>query len=115
MTEIKCGKCRKILFSDKILVTNHNKSFNEESDVCSNQSKVYYLNEDLLTDWLISQLEAFDWTKGKIYCPNIDCKSRIGSFNFINGSKCMCDSYLLPHIHVIKSKVDKPLVLPLRN
>ena len=114
MSEIKCGKCRKILFSDKIVVTNHKQSCNTEPDLCSLQSKVYYLNEELLTNWLITQLDHFEWTKGKIYCPNTDCNSRIGSFNFINGSKCLCDSYVLPPIHVIKSKVDKPLALPSR-
>ena len=115
MSEIKCKKCRKILFKDHILVTNHNQSYGSQPDSCSLQSNVFYLNQELLTDWLISQLDLFEWTKGKIYCPNLECKARIGSFNFINGSKCLCHSYVLPHVHVIKAKVDKPLALPSTN
>lgn len=116
MSDIKCKKCRRTLFSDKILVTNHNMSYEgTQSDSCSHKSSVHYLNQELLSDWIVDQLNASEWTKGKIYCPNGDCNSRIGSFNFISGSKCQCDSHILPAIHVIKSKVDKPLSCTLKS
>jgi len=110
MNQFRCRKCRQLLFSDQIIVTNHGNSYSEESDdLCSAKSNVWYLNELLLNDWLLKQLNTFDWTKGKINCPNQDCNSRIGSFNFINSSKC-CDSYQLPNVHIVKSKVDKQLI-----
>jgi hypothetical protein len=111
MIQFKCRKCRQLLFSDKELVTNHGNIYSKEClDLCSNESKVWYLSEQSLSDWVLKQLNAFDWIKGKIICPNTECNSRIGSFNFINGVKCCCDSYELPNIHIVKSKVDQQLI-----
>lgn len=45
-----------------------------------------------------------NWLKGKLICPN--CNLRVGSFDFVSGMKCLCKKYLLPQIHLVKSKVD---------
>lgn len=45
-----------------------------------------------------------DWQKGKLSCPN--CNLRVGSFDFICGMKCPCKKFVLPQIHMVKSKVD---------
>jgi len=53
--------------------------------------KLFYLFQD-------------DWQKGKLSCPN--CNLRVGSFDFIGGMKCPCKKYVLPQIHLVKSKTD---------
>jgi len=52
----------------------------------------------------MSYLFQEDWQKGKLSCPN--CNLRVGSFDFVGGMKCPCKKYVLPQIHLVKSKVD---------
>ncbi|XP_076322682.1 uncharacterized protein LOC143231848 isoform X2 [Tachypleus tridentatus] len=113
-TTFKCKKCRRILFCGEIVVNSHCKSerflenaVNLQSEgfqpMCSNNT-VWYLKEDKLQDWIIEQIDQGDWIKGKLTCPKCHC--RIGSFDFVCGSKCNCEEFVLPPVHVVKSKVD---------
>ncbi|CAG2163833.1 unnamed protein product [Oppiella nova] len=62
-----------------------------------------------MTDWMREQVDVNEWTKGRLVCPTDGCHQRIGSFDFINGHKCRCRSYVLPNIQIIKSRVDKQM------
>lgn len=105
----KCKRCRHLLFSDKELSDTHNKPLNEtESHDCTSNN-VWYLREDVIPSWITNQIDAYDWTKGKLHC--VTCGCRIGSFDFVSGSKCKCGSSVLPAVHVVASKVDCQVTL----
>jgi E3 ubiquitin-protein ligase RNF180 len=102
---IKCHKCRHVLI-------NELKNYVQVCDLqmCSsyNLRNFIYVPEDQLPDWIKSKVEEEQWTKGKLHCVN--CKSKIGSFDFISGRKCDCQSSLLPPVHFIGSQVDRPML-----
>lgn len=37
-------------------------------------------------------------------CPK--CNGRLGSFDFVSGTKCPCGQYVLPAVHVVNGKID---------
>jgi len=88
-----------------LIVTSHGSDTNSNGQQCDNQ--VWYINEDKLSsvEWIISQLDNRDWIKGKITCP-WNCGARLGSYDFITGSRCICSQYILPSVHLVKSRVD---------
>ncbi|XP_013782443.2 E3 ubiquitin-protein ligase RNF180-like isoform X1 [Limulus polyphemus] len=113
-TTFKCKKCRRILFCGEIVVNSHceSESFAENTVILQsegfhptcNSDTVWYLKEENLQDWMIEQIDQGDWIKGKLTCPK--CHGRIGSFDFVCGFKCYCEKFVLPPVHVVKSKVD---------
>ena len=108
----KCRKCRHFLFSNNEICDAHGKPLihnKTEHHTCNTPSNVWYLREDVMPSWLKIQIDEYDWTKGKIHCDT--CKCRIGSFDFISGSKCNCGSSVLPALHVVSSKVDCQVAL----
>ncbi|XP_054164659.1 E3 ubiquitin-protein ligase RNF180-like [Oppia nitens] len=124
--DVKCAKCRHILFADSLLVTSHgvvvaddmNNSGgggghhnNQCSDYRSNT--VCYVTEHSMNDWMRQQIDSGDWTKGRLQCPNHKCSARIGSYDFITGQKCRCGRHALPNIQFSRSRIDRPL--PLNN
>lgn len=105
--KIKCRKCRHLIFDDKQVCNSHGDSlsFTDNSpEMCNPIANVWYIREDLIPTWLKQQVDDADWTKGKIFCPT--CKCRIGSFDFVSGSKCQCGSHVLPSLHLVISKLD---------
>lgn len=103
----KCRKCRHLLFSNNEICDSHGNplEYNKNKpQICNPPTDVWYLREDLIPFWIKDQVDNSNWTKGKLYCGT--CKSRIGSFDFISGSKCYCGSSVLPALHVVSSKVD---------
>ncbi|GFS38783.1 uncharacterized protein NPIL_616991 [Nephila pilipes] len=105
----KCRKCRNVLFSEKEACNSHGGSLsaNEtELEVCDS-SNVYYLKEETLPPWMRGQVDEANWMKGKLFCPSCNC--RIGSFNFVCGSKCHCGLGVLPPLHVVSHKLDREL------
>lgn len=48
--------------------------------------------------------EVFKQTHGKINCPN--CKSKLGSFTWINGCNCPCGKQVSPAFYLVPSKVE---------
>ncbi|GIY62085.1 uncharacterized protein CDAR_179431 [Caerostris darwini] len=102
----KCRKCRKILFSEKEACNSHGESLiSNETETCNPISEVYYLREDVLLPWMKDQVNSGNWMKGKLFCPHCNC--RIGSFNFVGGSKCHCGLSVLPSLHVVSHKLDR--------
>uniref|UniRef100_A0A023F7C9 Putative e3 ubiquitin-protein ligase n=1 Tax=Triatoma infestans TaxID=30076 RepID=A0A023F7C9_TRIIF len=110
---LKCRKCRHILLNDleTPLLSGHNikvgveyfrKSL-EQVDCLEAESSLF-LQEEGLPGWIIEIVNEAEWQKGKLHCPN--CSLRLGSFNFISGRKCACGKFIVPPVHIIKSKVD---------
>ncbi|GIY75328.1 uncharacterized protein CDAR_515051 [Caerostris darwini] len=63
------------------------------------------MKEDSFLPWIREQINAGDWMKGKLHCPV--CKTRLGSYNFVNGAKCQCGLHVLPSLHVTSAKIDR--------
>lgn len=106
---VKCRKCRKIIVEDsydqKRIITCHGIPIsNVNVQSCTSEESVVFLNDDYLPNWIKIKIEEVNWTKSRINCPGCDC--RIGAFDFVSGIKCDCNTYILPAIHIIKSKVD---------
>lgn len=107
---IKCRSCRLILLDstntkESLFVCAHNtpcNPFNKSEKDCD--ENMIFLNEDSLPNWIQEIIEKHEWSKGRLNCLN--CNSRIGSFDFVSGMKCFCDSNVLPPVHLIKSKLD---------
>lgn len=103
----KCRKCRHFLFADNQLLDSHGKPVSSEESslvACTPISNVMFLREDFIPTWLKNQVNVGGWTKGKVFCPTCNC--RIGSFDFVCGTKCKCGSSVLPAIHVVSCKLD---------
>ncbi|XP_050521715.1 E3 ubiquitin-protein ligase RNF180-like [Daktulosphaira vitifoliae] len=108
---IKCQKCRYELASSETstILDCHEKPIKDTSRVTYSCNKNvmennWYLSSTALPDWINNYVEEGDWQKGKLICPN--CNLRVGSFDFVSGMKCQCKQFLLPQIHLVKSKVD---------
>lgn len=110
--KIQCKMCRQITFDviecKQLLLNVHNEPLlilnDNKVDDCLNDNSSIYLNEDHLPDWLRTVIEEHSWSKGKINCRH--CNSRLGSFDFTSGLKCNCNNYVVPAIHLVKSKID---------
>lgn len=114
---MKCRKCRKIIFLEnevKEFVNAHGESLSSNSNNPNECESIrdqpnVYLNTYTLPSWLLAQIEAEEWKKGKIYCPN--CQNKIGAFDHISGHKCSCSKNKLAPVYFIKSKVDLTVIL----
>lgn len=113
LRKVQCRKCREIIINNEkeceFLLSAHSEtamktSDNEENCETLNDDNLLYLNEDFIPEWIRNLIEQEQWSKGKIHCKNCNC--RIGSFDFISGLKCNCSKYVLPPVHLVKSKVD---------
>ncbi|KAJ8933210.1 hypothetical protein NQ314_014157 [Rhamnusium bicolor] len=107
--EIKCKNCRKVLFHEMqckhLFINAHHVPLTRSSDGCATtEQNNLFLNEEYLPDWITIRIETEKWSKGRLNCPY--CDSRVGGFDFVSGAKCTCSIYVLPSIHIIKSKVD---------
>ncbi|GIY92736.1 uncharacterized protein CEXT_535561 [Caerostris extrusa] len=107
-TIFKCGKCRHMLFTEREVCDGHGLSYEngiEESLSCKPLSNVYYMKEDSFLPWIREQINGGDWMKGKLHCPV--CKTRLGSYNFVKGAKCLCGRHVLPSLHLTSAKIDR--------
>ncbi|XP_031573018.1 uncharacterized protein LOC116307015 [Actinia tenebrosa] len=103
----RCRKCRVYLFCFDNLSPFHKKT--EPVDQCS----AWYIDSDEIDGsagrdtlvWVKEAVNKSQWTEGKLYCPK--CTSRIGSFNFTQGVRCSCFTYIIPAIWFQKCKVDQ--------
>lgn len=127
----KCRNCRHLLdLSTDSVCTNHNVVLDDLDDRPDNtnqpldnvnhtpatESEVpetvcednhYFLIDSKLNQfaWIVEQLDKTDWTRGKINCPN-KCGAKIGTFNFVNCSKCSCGKETVPSVQIVRSRVD---------
>lgn len=110
----KCRKCRLSLFKGDYVVNAHSKTVHgdevnpKEDSVCcaslTEKDTVWYLKDDNLPAWVEPLINQANWIKGKLTCPK--CNGRIGSFDYVCGSKCQCGDYVLPAVHVVRGKID---------
>lgn len=106
----KCRKCRNNLFSELEACDSHSEAIAiDEKDLppCVPAANVYYLREDTLPEWARGQVQEGNWTKGKLFCPKCNC--RIGSYDFVGGTKCLCGEFVLPPLHVTSNKLDRQI------
>jgi len=110
----KCRKCRFTLFSEEFVVNAHGNGISPSCDEMSSNEcpkeatadcTVWFLRDDGLPVWVEGLVNEANWIKGKISCPK--CNGKIGSFDFVNGSKCLCGQCVLPSVHVVKCKIDR--------
>lgn len=114
---IKCRKCRTRLLcvQPKDILNAHNEeaclegNVNESNCLTVQERNEIFLLEDNLPEWISKEVETSQWTKGKLKCSG--CDSRVGSFDFISGTRCHCSKGVLPSVHLVRSKVDLPLNL----
>lgn len=103
----RCKKCRRTLLSNSHVVSSHGESRSGNVGFACPINKtdtVWYVRDENLPGWLVEQLDNGEWVKGKVYCP--ECNARLGSFDFVTGSKCDCNEFVLPPIHISKSRID---------
>ncbi|KAK4298736.1 hypothetical protein Pmani_028940 [Petrolisthes manimaculis] len=128
---VQCRKCRTILLHPNNNNNNdnnstihvidahgeqyqhHNTDVSEEGgalfspeDVCESvrQHNCLYIDEEHYPDFILDAVNESGWTKGKLHCPG--CKCRLGSYNFVCGSRCVCGVCILPQLHLLHSKID---------
>lgn len=85
---LKCGKCRSTTLVRK-------GQFLEDTE----DSNLWTLDQDHLPEWIQTAVDESGWTKGRIACPN--CQCRIGAFDFVGGAD--------NPVHLVKSKVDRSI------
>ncbi|XP_047497167.1 E3 ubiquitin-protein ligase RNF180-like isoform X2 [Penaeus chinensis] len=116
LEKVKCRKCRKVLFSSSeyMILDAHGQECHasdgddvrKSNSVCTSvmERNCLYLSEEHCPDFVNVAVNESSWTKGKLFCPG--CQARLGSFNFVTGSHCACRSHIVPHVHLLKTKVD---------
>lgn len=131
VTEVKCKRCRKVLFTEETtpLLTAHGEVRTGPTHTrCGTGAPEYclYISEENVPEWIRETIDkvrvsyrvetcfyfplvsiSFQdyWIKGKLHCPH--CHSRLGSFDFVNQTKCDCGESLPPPIRIIHCKVDR--------
>ncbi|RWR98408.1 hypothetical protein B4U79_02756, partial [Dinothrombium tinctorium] len=82
-------------------------TFLTSTDRDSDNEPLRFVAENELNsiEWIKQQLDASSWIKGKLVCP-CNRGTRLGSYDFVHGSKCACNEHVLPSVHLVKSHVD---------
>lgn len=92
--------------TDKMMsVSLSDKSLSEDRDdlkpeICNK----FYFIEPL--SWMKNVANK---TEGKLYCAT--CNSKLGSFNWIMASKCLCGAHIFPSFYLVPSKIDQTNVV----
>lgn len=79
---------------DAIMIKDHDDSHLSEK-ICN---KIYFIEPLAWMKDVINNVE------GKLFCPS--CHSKIGSFNWIMASKCVCGTQVSPSFYLVPSKID---------
>ena len=118
----KCGKCRKTLFTDKLLMLFHDNSAKDKysnkrrknNTVNTTECTSYFLSMGRLMSEVKNKKmdnteEIMENINMKLESGAIKCKKclyKLGEF-FPKGTQCSCGSWVVPAIQIVKSKVDK--------
>ncbi|XP_075222367.1 E3 ubiquitin-protein ligase RNF180-like [Lycorma delicatula] len=113
---LKCRKCRNYLNQDckDCVVSVHSEPMNKSNiktsgGTCSQiLSDVFFIKDNSMPKWVIDSVNEAGWLKGKLSCPH--CTARLGSFDFVSGTKCACNNFVLPPVHFVKSKIDYNII-----
>ncbi|XP_061409294.1 E3 ubiquitin-protein ligase RNF180 [Lethenteron reissneri] len=111
---LRCWKCRRPLMDSSNLLSSHGEQLNprdcEGKCEREDESSIWYINQENVPSWLTTEMDRGQWTKGKLHCPH--CGGRLGSFNFVIPSRCLCGEYMVPAVQICKSRVDYELTSP---
>uniref|UniRef100_A0A1B6KFU7 Uncharacterized protein n=1 Tax=Graphocephala atropunctata TaxID=36148 RepID=A0A1B6KFU7_9HEMI len=121
----KCKKCRTILlnYPEITLLSAHGWEMvlkqsasvskiefidtKSEGTRCSSfDQDVFYISEVNMPQWITYCIDKGEWTRGKLMCPGSGCSARVGSFDFVSGFHCGCQSSVVPPVHLVRSKID---------
>lgn len=78
--------------------------FNSNSEKSSGSEPVQRCQEILFIEPLAWMLDIGKETQGKLNCPK--CKSKLGSFSWINACNCPCGKNVSPAFYLVPSKVE---------
>lgn len=95
--------------TDKILSASlSDKSLSEDKEeqpkTKNEQEAVEYCNKFYFIEPLSWMKDVINTVEGKLYCPA--CKTKIGNFNWIMASKCLCGTQVFPSFYLVPSKID---------
>ena len=95
--------------TDNVLSTSlSDKSLSEDKEEpTKNQQEeatVEYCNKFYFIEPLSWMKDVINSVEGKLYCPT--CKTKIGNFNWIMASKCLCGTQVFPSFYLVPSKID---------
>ncbi|KAL0275981.1 UNVERIFIED_CONTAM: hypothetical protein PYX00_003670 [Menopon gallinae] len=105
----RCKKCRKIVATASNIIPHiskqkyswRDKRYSEEIDAKDFCDKIYFVEPLAWMQTVSIQLE------GKLYCPNVNCKHKLGSYSWTMGCLCPCGTKVSPAFYLVPSKVDK--------
>ncbi|XP_076061775.1 E3 ubiquitin-protein ligase RNF180-like [Oratosquilla oratoria] len=109
---VRCRMCRHLVLktSEHPVTNGHGEQLNSDSPASQEKCptledrSLLYLSEESLPDFIQDAVTEASWVKGKLKCPQ--CGARLGSFNFVNKTVCVCGEASVPSIHILNSKVD---------
>lgn len=91
--------------TDKVLTTSLSdrslSDIDKGADVSNTQehcNKIYFVEPIAWMKEVINNVE------GKLHCPQ--CRTKIGSFNWIMASKCPCGAQVAPSFYLVPSRID---------
>lgn len=95
--------------TDKVMTASlSDKSLSEDKDeqpkTKNEQETVEYCNKFYFIEPLSWMKDVINSVEGKLYCPT--CKTKIGNFNWIMASKCLCGTQVFPSFYLVPSKID---------
>ncbi|KAG9488199.1 E3 ubiquitin-protein ligase RNF180 [Eleutherodactylus coqui] len=102
---LRCWKCRKSVTNSTCIINDEECTQTQEVLDQSTYQKtcnIWHLEAEASPDWIKKEIEKEHWTTGKLHCPY--CRTRLGAFNFVDSTKCLCGR--LAVIRLCKSKID---------
>jgi len=95
--------------TDKVLSSSlSDKSLSEDKEELPKTQKeeeaVEFCNKFHFIEPLSWMKDVINSVEGKLYCPT--CKTKIGNFNWIMASKCLCGTQVFPSFYLVPSKID---------
>lgn len=94
--------------TDKVLNASlSDKSLSEDRDEEKDkqpQESLEFCNKFYFIEPLAWMKDVINSVEGKLYCPT--CKTKLGSFNWIMASKCVCGAQVFPSFYLVPSKID---------
>lgn len=85
--------------NDKVMNTTlSDKSLSDKVQEPENCARIIFVEPMTWMKEIVNNVE------GKLYCPS--CKSKIGSFNWVMASKCLCGQQVSPSFYLVPSKVE---------
>lgn len=89
--------------TDKVLTASlSDKSLSGERD--KQPENIEFCDKFYFIEPILWMKDVMTCMEGKLYCPT--CKTKLGSFNWIMASKCVCGTQVFPSFYLVPSKID---------